>query len=304
MAVTISRRAFTIGGIATMLGIPAVPLEPALAQGLDLTGLGLPTLDIGLSNVAYEHVPAEIEAGRYLVNVDVRDDVQAYIGTEFISPPPGMSALEFMMAMGIVAFPGIPAPTPENGGEGFPDFIYRTAFAGGPVGWPGSTAQAIVDLPPGEWIVLSDGEGATQPPAIINVSGEMPLNLPEPKADITATLVDFSIELEGDLTAGDHVVQLRNEGEEPHFLLLGVGPDVMTDDLVARSLEPGPGPNGFNLNTDVTTVMLSSTQSAGTEQWVPLTLEHGTYVGTCYFPATGGWEPHVNMGMHMVFTVD
>jgi len=304
MANALSRRAFIIGGIATIPGRHAELPPPAFARNMDFGTLGLPTLTIDLAKAAYDGIPLEIEAGRYLVNVNIRDDIEAYVGTEFISPPRGMSALEFMIVMGLIAFEGIPAPTPAEGQEGFPDFIYQTAFAGGPVGWPGTTAQAVVDLLPGEWIVLADGEGATQPPIVLTATGELPRTLAEPEADIIATLVDFSITLEGNLTAGDHVIQLQNEGDEPHYLLLGAGPDSMTDALVAESLEMTPGPSGFNLNTDVDMVMLSSTQSAGTTQWAPITLDHGTYVGTCYFPTTGGWEPHVNQGMHTVFTVD
>jgi hypothetical protein len=317
MSRSLSRRSFTAGSVAAIMGGSVLPLAPVrlMAQATDLSSLGLPTLDLTMSEAGYEGVPDEIEAGRYLVNLTIPDDMEeGNVG--FMSPPPGMSAQDFIDMAGIV--PGPPpemdaeaSPSAEGGEEMMevPLFIYRATFAGGPTGAGGTTAQAVIDLPAGEWIAWADEPMSPQMPVVFNVTGEMPANLPEPQADITMTYIEFGIEIEGALTAGDHLMMIQNHGGQPHFVYVAQGPDSMTNEQIAETLEGemnGMDPEELPINseTDLTGAFFTATQSIDTRIWVPVSLDAGTYAAFCFFPNAGEGIPHAYHGMHTVFTVE
>ena len=81
-------------------------------------------------------------------------------------------------------------------------------FAGGVMTVPGQGDQAVLDLTPGEWIAWGDDPSAAQKPVTFTVTGDFPADVAEPDADITATLVDFAITLDGALTAGTHLIKV------------------------------------------------------------------------------------------------
>lgn len=189
-----------------------------------------------------------------------------------------------------------------------PLFVYKAAFAGGVGGPGGTTSQVVVDLPPGEWILWGDDLGAAQPPVIFTVTGDMLADLPEPPTDFTFTLIDFEIDVEGDLKAGDSFAKVQNHGAEPHFVILMKGPDAMTNDDIAfvLAMQMGVAPDGpppFNPEKDLTPVWQTVTQSIDTNLWAPISLETGTYAAICFFPTAGEGAPHAMHGMHAVFTV-
>jgi hypothetical protein len=172
------------------------------------------------------------------------------------------------------------------------------------------SAQAVIDLGPGDWIVWGDDPSAAQPPVVFTATGEMPADLPEPAADVNVTYIDFDIMVEGTLTAGVHLFRIENQGAQPHFLVLLKGPDTMTNDQIAQLLTSDMGgPNatppdvGFDPETDLMDAGYSGTQSIGTVVWTPMTLETGTYAALCFFPTAGEGLPHAYHGMHTVFKV-
>lgn len=336
---SLSRRSFTFGGLALALGSSAILTSRAAAQnatatagGGDLASLGLPTLDITVNADSFDGAPSgDLAAGRYLLTAKIADGVE-FGAAAFMSPPAGMSAEEFMSAAGVggggtppsgaaggtppagAAPEGSPAAGEQQGGGEemqLPLFVYKAMFAGGAGGPGGTTAQAVIDLPPGEWIMWGDDPSAPQPPVTFNVTGDMPADLPEPNADITFTLIDFAISVDGNLSAGDHVVKVQNHGAQPHFVVVMKGPDSMTnDDLVAvlnmeMGMEPAgtPAPLPFDPEKDLMPVAQTSTQSIGTELWTMMSLESGTYAALCFFPTAGEGMPHAVHGMHTVFKV-
>jgi hypothetical protein len=324
MSMPISRRTFTAGAagsIVTLLSSGAIavplPLLRAAAQGSDLASLGLPTMDITVTGTAFEGIPAETAAGRYLINLTVNEDVTDGGQVDFVSPAPGHTVDEFLGLIGGGATPqaspeamGAEASPVAEGGEEegpLPTFVYQAHFAGGAACLPGTT-QAVVDLPPGEWIAWGDDPGVPQPPVTFTVTGEMPADLPEPEADVMATLIDFAITIDGALTAGDHIIRVENQGAQPHFLLLFKGPDELTNEMVTQLIEAEmsggtPPALPFNPDTDLMPVAYTPTQSLGTVQWAKLSLEAGTYMAACFFPTAGEGLPHAFHGMHTVFTV-
>jgi len=325
---TLDRRRFSIAGAAALAAglaptparivlahdqaTPAATPEPGSAIGFD--DLGLPRIDITITVDGFEGVPADIEAGRYLVTATGSADVEEATAA-FIRPPAGLSADELIGALGIgnpppadsaAASPVAGGPPPEAGP--LPTFVYQMTFAGGAVLYPGSTGQAILDLEPGEWIVWSDDPASARPPVIFNVTGELSPDLTEPPSDINVRFIDFAIEINGALTAGDHIMRIDNQGAQPHFVDVLKGPETMTNEQIGMLFGSDMGgatpmPLPFNPDTDLRPVLSTATQSIGTLTWVHAHLDAGTYAALCFFPTAGTGAPHTMMGMHTVFTV-
>lgn len=316
MTLAITRRQFTAGGILTVLGGSALLGVPtgraALAQASnDLGSYGYPTLDLSATASSFGNVPAETAAGRYLVNLAVEDRVE-YASVNFVQPPAGTNADDLLDM--IAAAGGGGGATPASGGEGDdggapPTFFYKLTFAGGN-GIPGGmTAQAVLDLGPGEWMVWAGDPFGAQAPTKLTATGDMPADLTEPDADINVTFVDFGISIDGALTAGDHILRLENQGAQPHFLDLMKAPDGITNDELGRFIMADmqgpvstPAAGGYT-ESDFMPVASTAPQSIGVVQWVPATLEAGTYAAICWFPTAGTGEPHAMKGMHTAFTV-
>ena len=80
----------------------------------------------------------------------------------------------------------------------------------------------------------------------------LPADLPEPEADINVTFIDYGIEIEieGSLTAGDHVLRIENLGAQPHFPVVQICPDEITlEDTtlmldIFEAMEKGEEPPG------------------------------------------------------------
>jgi hypothetical protein len=310
---TTTRREFAIGTLlaGAALVLPRTGLVAA-KQDADLASANLPTLDVTVLADGYEGVPATTAAGRYLVNVTLGDGVDDG-GVAFVRPPAGMSAAEFLAAVGIGQGTDAPEASPsadgaEEGAEGpLPTFVYQATFAGGAYAESGPADAAVVDLTAGEWFAWGDDPTVPQLPVIFTVTGEFPTDVAEPVSDVSVTLLDFAVAVEGNLVAGEHVVQVDNQGAQPHFLELTRVPDGTTDDdltaLIEAEMGGTPAADGLNPETDLQFVAYTPSQSIGTRTWHTITLEAGTYAAFCWFPTAGTGAPHAAMGMHTVFTV-
>jgi len=184
--------------------------------------------------------------------------------------------------------------------------VYQLHFAGGTYAPAGQTAQAVLDLVPGEYVVWGDDPSAPQKPTTMTVTGDFPQDVKDPTADITATLIDFAIMLEGSLTAGKHVIKVQHHGAQPHFLDIEKGPDDMTKDMVMASFSGevnGTPAAGGIAESDMQPVFFSPTQSIGTVTWQEIELTAGTFLAACFFPTAGTGMPHAMNGMLEVFKV-
>ena len=308
---TLNRRELTLGAIlaSTAFAFPTLSSISHAKQATDLTTLGLPTLDISVSMNGYEGVPESTPSGRYLVNFSIGDDVEEG-AVAFVQPPAGMTAADFLSAVGVGQGGGTPeaSPAAEEGEEGvpLPDFVYKATFAGGVYGAAGTTASAVIDLGEGEWFAWGDDPEAPVAPVIFNATGSAPENPVDPGADLKFTLYEFGIMVEGAMTAGEHIVQVENVGAQPHFLELEMVPAGTTnDDLTALTesfMSGTPVPGGL-AESDFTPVTYTPTQSIGTSTWRVMSLEAGTYDAVCWFPNAGTGLPHAFMGMHDVFEI-
>lgn len=304
----LDRRQFVAAAVLASVGIPAWrPGSMMAARQADLADLGLPTIDVTITETGFEGVPETLDAGRYLLNATAESFAEG-APLAFLRPYQ-MSADQFLGFLGSPP-PGA-SPVAAEGNEGdeggaLPAFVYQSTFAGGVFAATGQPGSAVIDLTEGEWIAWGDAPDAPLTPTVVTVTGAFPDNPPEPDADVMATLVDFGIAIEGDLTAGEHILRVENDGAQPHFIDFKRVPDGLTgDDLTAiiAGMMTGTPAAGLPAEEDFTTAGYAPTQSIATVTWAKLALEAGTYAAMCWFPTAGIGDPHAFHGMHTVFVV-
>jgi hypothetical protein len=293
----------------------------------DLAALGLPTLDVTVSMAGYEGIPAELPAGRYLVTLTVGDDLPEGGGIGFVQPPEGMSAADFQAALAgpppdagaadttspVAVEPAdeaMASPAAETGGP--PPFIFDATFAGGIFVGPGQTDDVVLDLGPGEWLAWGDDPEAEIPPVVFQVAGELPVDLPEPTANATVTMAEYTIAVtEGTLAAGPQLVRIDNVGAQPHFILWELLPPGTTPEQVQAFLDAEmgammsgtPAAAGEFDPEAVTPVAGTGTQSMGTSIWITVDVPAGANGMICFFPDLGDGLPHAFHGMFTIIDV-
>lgn len=318
---TLTRRHFTLGAAGAVL--LALPASRALASATptpdDLGSPGYPALDVTITDTGFDGLPASLTGGRYLLqatNKIVKDGGNGG-AVAFLSPTPaGLTADGFLQLLAANAGPP-PGATPVGGGtptagdqgggnQQIPLVVYQMHFAGGVNTLAGATAEAVIDLTAGEWIVWGDDPTAPQKPVVLKVTGDAPEAAPEPAADLTATLVDFGITVEGNLTAGKHMLKVQHHGAQPHFLVIQKGPDTLTKEQAVAAIMADPSATpapGALSEKDFQQVFYSPTQSIGTVTYQHIELAAGTYLAACFFPTAGTGVPHAFNGMIDVFKV-
>jgi len=303
--------------VLLLAGVIPVLAQESTPAG-DLSGLGLPELDVTLNASGYEGIPESLAAGRYLVNLSVAADFNDEGGVLAFMQPVGLTVDDVLGIVGGGPPPGaggMEMGTPpagdsgeEDGGMAPPPQFYDFILAGGLAAPVGGSAQAVVDLTAGDWLAWADDPMSATPPVRFTVTGEMPADLAEPESSATLTLGEYTIEVTaGELKAGPQVLKVENIGAQPHFVYAARIPDGVTDEQIGQVLESEitgtPVDVGFDPGTDMQTVFNTGTQSTGTTMWLPVDLEPGTYALICFFPDMGDGMPHAMHGMHAVVTV-
>jgi hypothetical protein len=310
--------------------VSSVTAQEATPTAVGFDDLGLPTLDIHVTAEGYEGIPESVEAGRYLVTVNVSDDLADFGGggVGFIQPE-GMSADEFIgfltgMAGGgpeaaaaspeAMASPE-PMDAPDEGSpeadmaqEEVPTFLFSSRFAGGVYAPPGGSAQVVLDLTPGEWVAWGDDPSAPWPPVGFEATGEMPADLPEPQAGAVLTMGEYFIDVtEGTLTTGPQIIRVDNIGAQPHFVVAGRTDVAVTEADIEAVLQAEmtdtPPAVDFDPDEDFEDVFYSGTQSLGTSQWIVADLTAGTHILFCFFPDIAEGLPHAYLGMYAIVEV-
>lgn len=282
---------------AGMLASLPKPIRAAAAQhdhaspapAADLSTLGLPELNLTVTDVV-EGVPESIEAGRYLLTVAAEPAPDG--------PPPGVMILQLPDGMTLDEAGAQAQASPD----GPPPFYYDALLAGGASVDADGTGSSIIDLPPGEWIVA--GTYFSRPPVVLEVTGEMPEALPEPVSTATFTLQEMTIAItSGAPVAGENVIRIDNQGDQPHFVEFVRAPDGTTQADAEAWLEADMMGTPV---ADLEFEYLATTpdQSSGVTQWVTVTFEPGTYEALCFVPDPETGMPHAFMGMHMLFEVN
>jgi len=281
--------------------------------------MGLPELRVQVTDTAFEGLPAETAAGRYLVTLEVSAAEGG--GLNFLKLPEGMSFDDFMSVLA-----GPPAASPEaamgtpmaeagppegEGGDRPPEWYFQAEMAGGTGAFSGP-AQAIIDLTPGEWIAWAGYPDAPQAPVGLSVTGETgatPAAGAEPASDVTVTMFEYDFSLEGTLTPGTHVFAVTDVGAQPHEMFMVRTPETVTEEQIAQILElemqgATPAPESGVPNPETFIPIASMTPlSMGKTGWIPVTLEAGTYIVLCFVPDIEPGMPHAYHGMYQVITV-
>jgi hypothetical protein len=302
-------------------GVAAQNLEATPTSAMFADTMGLPELRVHVTDTAYEGLPAETAAGRYLLTLEVSAAEGG--GLNFMQLPEGMSVEDFMALLAgppaaspeaMSGTPGAEAGPPEGEDEDRPpEWYFQTAMAGGTAAF-GGTAQAIIDLTPGEWVAWAGFPDAPQPPVGLTVTGEAgatPAAGAEPAADVTVTVTMFEYDfaVEGALTPGPHVFAVTNVGAQPHEMFMLRSPGPVTEEQIAQVLEMDmeggtPAPDADMPNPDeFIPVKAMTALSMGKTGWIPLTLEAGTYIVLCFVPDIESGMPHAYHGMYQVITV-
>lgn len=197
---------------------------------------------------------------------------------------------------------------------------------GGPTADPGHQGSVVMDLLPGQYLVICaipDEEGvphfALGQIAALEVT-EGSAGVTPPTADATVTMIEMAFEgLPTDATAGTHIWELTNPGAQLHELVvLQLSPGVTIDQAMQIFTAPPPA-------TPVATpaVAVAGSPPADAQMQGPpfvgiggvapmspgeinlavLDLAAGDYIAICFVPDPATGAPHFALGMISGFTV-
>jgi len=168
---------------------------------------------------------------------------------------------------------------------------------------PGGTAEATVDLTPGEYTMVClisgpDGKlhllkGMHRPLTV--TQGSSTAAMPTP--DLTVRMTDYAYEIPDTITAGHHVIRIENAGPQLHemvFVRLDSGKtaqDFMGWALKPTGAQPGSPVNGASLMT------------MGVANTVAVDLTPGQYALVCFVEDVKDRKPHFVHGMIKEITV-
>jgi hypothetical protein len=292
----------TIGGFTASLATAQEATPAAGKDRLLADTMGLPELAITATADAYEGVPAETPAGRYVVTLTSEMGADASAGVEFLMLPEEVPFDDFLTAL-------------TESMEGPPAWYYQTYHAGGLSTDPESTSQGIFDLRPGTYVVWSAGDfEAMQPPVEMTVTGEAatPAAAAEPSAGATVTMFEYGFTIDGELEPGPQLLKVANVGAQPHFMILVQPNEPVTKEQVGMLLEAemagtptvdAAAAAGVSNPDEWGFAEYAGTISMGSTEWIATDLEPGTYVLVCFVPDIESGMPHAYLGMYDIVTV-
>lgn len=293
----------------TRARVKAVPVLLAASLGLgnltkalaheghvqaSLQPAGLEEIVLIVEEAGVTGMPESIVAGRYLVKVSGPEPGEmGPSGAVFVQFPEGVtaeSAYEDVM----------------SNPDGMPSWYLEAHFGGGVVLSQGTESWAVLDFTPGTWVVTT--VFGTTLGVEFDVTGELPADLPEVEANVSMDLLEMVIHItEGEFVAGENVVYLNNGGAQLHFVDVSRVPDGTTKEAVTSALEGmmmgSPPAEGGIQESDFVPVSYMADISPGVHQYLPLTLEPGTYWLACFAPDPASGAPHAMMGMHEIIVV-
>jgi hypothetical protein len=268
-------------GAASALGSPAA----SVSTGAEISASGHVTFlarDFEFSG------PEKLTAG--MTEVTLLNQGQDLHQLQFIKLPDGKTAGQFKAAI-----------------EADPTRLPRWAIRmGGPNAViPGAQAVAILDLPPGRYVLLCGipdargiphaGLGMLKP---LSIAPGEPQSFEAPPGEVSITAADFGYTLSQSLTAGKKTIQMVNKGSQAHeVVVVELAPGARIKDY-AEAFQPGVpvSPAGKPIGGMV------GLEARG-EGRFSLDLAPGQYGLICFLPDIRG-APHFTRGMMMDVTVN
>jgi uncharacterized cupredoxin-like copper-binding protein len=171
---------------------------------------------------------------------------------------------------------------------------------------PTDTAVAWLTLTPGNYAmlcVIPDSAGvphfAHGMVRALTVTPSAATPAPEPQADVVIHLKDYEFDIIGNLTPGQHIVRVVNDGPQVHEMLVGqLAPGKSAQDLVTwvdtGHMRGAPPARPIGGTTGI---------APGGEEEISLDLTPGNYGLWCFFPDSKDGKEHVMHGMIKQFTV-
>lgn len=162
---------------------------------------------------------------------------------------------------------------------------------------PGGESNATVTLAPGSYVVACLIPSADGVPHLMKgmvrkltvVKGAKPAAAPV--GDVTMTLHDFSFTLSRPLAAGKHLIEVRNNGSQPHEIeLVQLAPGRTAQEVLAWVHKPEGPPPGLPLGG-------VAPLARGGVNWVEVDLDPGKYALICFLPDAKDGKPHFTHGM-------
>lgn len=175
---------------------------------------------------------------------------------------------------------------------------------------PGAASDATVNLAPGNYAIVCLVDIPSHVPHFtkgmvhaLKVTAPSATPAPEPTADVTVTLADYSFTPAGPLTkAGNHTIKVLNKGPQPHELeLIRLAPGKTMKDFgafmdaayagTASGPPPGDGVGG------------ASAGLPGSTTYFTANLTPGHYAFICFIADAKDHKPHLEHGMVKEFDV-
>jgi hypothetical protein len=176
-----------------------------------------------------------------------------------------------------------------------------------PMGGPNASAGATEftrTLEAGDYVAFCVIPSPGGPPHVmkgmikdIKVTPSSRAAAPEPKADITLTLSDYDFQLSRPLTAGRHIIAVKNTGPQPHeFFLARLLPGKTPMDMAVFAENPQGEPPGIPMGgiTDIV---------PGDVVYLAVDVPPGEYALICFDPDAKDGKPHLAHGMIKQITV-
>jgi hypothetical protein len=171
---------------------------------------------------------------------------------------------------------------------------------------PGAQAVAILNLPPGRYVVICgipDGRGiphvALGMLKAVDIAPPGLQSFKAPPSDLSITAADFSYALSQSVTAGNKIIQMINKGAQPHEVVvvkLAAGAGIKD---YAEAFQPGVAlsPAGEPIGGMV------GLQPGG-EGHFRINFARGRYGLICFLPDIIRGAPHFTRGMMTDFTIE
>ena len=285
------------------------------AGGNPFADLGLPEIAIILTEAAIEGAPEELVAGRYVLAVTNTIPAPSLemgppvSGATFVQVPADQSAEDFVVQLGPPGEGDSDSPPAEGPPPAPPAWYYETTLSGGPYVMPDQTSYAVIDLTPGAWVLWGRSFAAAPEPVIVTVTGEAPADQPVPQAAVRVEMTEYSFSVSPGLAAGPQMIEVVNEGVQPHFLsVTGVPAGTTVEDALAllfgMGADPAAAPTGGLGFDDLVPVLDTTDQSHDVTAWYAADLAPGTYLLACYVPDPGSGAPHAMLGMAQIVEVE
>jgi hypothetical protein len=178
----------------------------------------------------------------------------------------------------------------------------------------GGSEHAIIDFRTGQFLVAANEHvDEMAPPGTEYLFGEFTadelVGTVEPAADVKVDMHDFAYTMPDSITAGEHLWEFANTGEQWHMLFFAkLGPDATMEDVMNAMMAEGEpaGPPPFEIVNGAGLAPISE----GERVWLEFSLEPGSYVVACPIPdiaamMNGGPPlPHMVHGMVRQLTVE